>query len=736
LNTGIIGTEKREGNPAVPRNRRNPSWLYFGALQGALAWTSYAIIECWFVTIVPFIFPHGPFPKLYHWGFTLILFLIYALVGMMLGGLIGRIAQFFIERRLSLARVGAHVFLSFLATSSIVVLYFINLVTRFKMGPSSVALSVLSLVLLAILVMSTFGAKAWNKKLGFLNQPATVSAILLGESSIFLIPLGNHGSRIIKAGASLLYLVGVVLISYTVDRYLKINEVRRPNISGPVSRRRGMVVLTTVSFITIALSAGINRPRGPIPSGVTRSPSKAGSPNIVLVVMDTVRADHLSIYGYERDTTPNIKNLASEATLYPRAISSSDLTLSTHASLFTGMYPRRHGAYMKPPEYPYGRPLSKDFDTLAEVLSREGYSTFAVVSNYHAMAPEFGVAQGFQYYNCRQTTRFLEQGPITFFRAEVYLLLKELCPRVASDKLYRNAEEINADVFKLLDNSLKAQRPFFLFINYMDAHVPYLPPRPFDTLYPGKINSFTSKDENEIEADVMKLKRDITDRARRHFISQYDGAIAYLDLQISKLVERLKLHDLYDKSLIIITSDHGESFGEKNFTCHGNSVYQNQVHVPLVIKYPGQVQGKTVNQLVNSVDIMPTILDKLGLKVPDGTQGQSLLGSASTQDRIVLAVSYPDAGLLQWHPRFHRIQRALFFGNLKLIVSTNGEVELYDLMEDPNEERNLYGQEPESRKLKKMLDQWLRDVEEAPNPRVGKETAERLKSLGYVGKYK
>jgi arylsulfatase A-like enzyme len=711
------------------------TWGYFGALQGAAAWATYAIMECWFVTIVPFLFQRQFSSIRYYWLFTFIVFLIYALAGMIIGGILGSVSQVLLKKSHRFSQVDFLPLLSVLATFSITVLFLINLIIR-----TTFSLPVIGLVVLVVMIMMALAlsgwSRSWREKLGFFTRPAMVSAILLGESWILLDLLRDNKSRLVKAGVASLYLAGLVLISFILHKYLKIRDLRRKQVFGSRSFRREIVFLAAVLFMTLVLSAWINRPYAPIHSKINNPPPKATLPNIILIVMDTVRADHLSIYGYERDTTPNLGALAKEATLYRRAISSSDVTLSTHASLFTGMYPRRHGAHMKPPEYPYGRPLSGDFETLAEVLSKEGYSTLAVISNYLYLSAQFGFVQGFQYYDFRQPTRFLKRGPAFYLRAAIFEIFKKLSPRVAFDKQYKNAEEINAHVFRVLDKSMATPRPFFLFINYMDAHIPYIPPPPFDGLYPGKMRSFTTEREYALIKDVMKLKRKITDEEYRHLVSQYDGGIAYLDSQIMKLMERLKSLDLYDKSLIIVTSDHGEAFGEKNLIDHGHSVYQNQIHVPLIIKYPGMVQGKVVNELVSSVDIMPTILTMLGVKVPDGVQGQSLLSSAGDQKRIVLAESYPYALLLQRHSRFHRIQRAILSGSMKLIKSTNGEVELYNLAEDPNEETNLYGKNAESRELEGLLDRWLRETGEAPNPKVDKRTLERLKSLGYVNKDK
>ncbi|NIO20031.1 MAG: sulfatase-like hydrolase/transferase, partial [Candidatus Aenigmarchaeota archaeon] len=178
--------------------------------------------------------------------------------------------------------------------------------------------------------------------------------------------------------------------------------------------------------------------------------------------------------------------------------------------------------------------------------------------------------------------------------------------------------------FTLLDMVRDRRRPFFLFINYMDAHWPYIPPRPFDKLYPGKIKRFTTERYGSLINVVLQQKRKMTKQEYSHLLSQYDGAITYIDFHIAKLTERLKKLGKYQNSIIIITSDHGEAFGERDLIGHGVSVYQDQIHIPLIIKYPNSREKAIVNKLVSLVDLMPTLLTVLDYEIPARNQGQSL----------------------------------------------------------------------------------------------------------------
>ncbi len=457
-------------------------------------------------------------------------------------------------------------------------------------------------------------------------------------------------------------------------------------------------------------------------------------PNVVLVMMDTVRADHLSVYGYERETTPFLKSFAREATVYQQAIAAADGTLPTHASVFTGLYPSWHRAHYTPPEHPWGYALEARFPTLAAVLAEKGYSTAGVVANYAYLSREFGLNRGFQLYRV-QAPVFLSnwQRPV-YLREGIRALLGKVFCLTEFDARTRRAEEINRDAFEFLDAGARGQ-PFFLFVNYMDAHNPYLPPAPFDRRFPGKDPHFTEQHGREVETQVLRGRRALTEAERRHIVSQYDGGIAYIDSQIERLVAHLKQLGAYDNTMIIVAADHGEALGEKNLVDHAiTSLYQNLVHVPLLIKYPKQRVAKSEPGLVSQVDVMPTVLDVLGYSAPGVLHGQSLLRPLPAE-RTVYSESFPGLLFVQLNKRFDGVKRAAISGSSKLITWTKGRPEFYDLSRDPREIQNLYepGKEP-SPTLASQLTVWAKT---APAPlhtrnRVDPASLQRLKSLGYA----
>lgn len=273
----------------------------------------------------------------------------------------------------------------------------------------------------------------------------------------------------------------------------------------------------------------------------------------------------------------------------------------------------------------------------------------------------------------------------------------------------------------------------------MDAHNPYIPPPPYDTLFPGKDEAFRLDHYTTLSQEVMKLNRKVSKEESRHLLSQYDGGIAYIDFHIGKLIEKLKRLEVYNNSIIIITSDHGEVFGERNLFNHSVSVYQDQIYIPLIIKYPDMQERRLIDEPVSVVDLMPTILDVLKYEIPEGIQGKSLLAQNSGESREIIGESFPSGHLLTTHPRFNRIERAVFSWPYKFISSTAGKRELFELMKDPNEKKNLYDANDNiSMQLEAELNQWLKDNKEESGSAVklDKDARERLKALGYIQQYK
>ncbi len=711
--------------------------IYSSAIHGIIVWTVYAVVECLFACILPWIInPNYNYEPL-HWGFTVLLFVIYPAIGSILGGVYGIVFHLAVGRIRFLQRIKATTLFQVAATVTVVFVFGINLIVQYPISDFSILLSLLVSFLLTIMLVLRTTSIIWIDRICFVTNPWTTCIALLGP--LWLIKDALFGySFIIKTGSVLAYLVAVLIFSFVIQKVVETRRILKSTKTVSVSLKGPIFWLAFIVFIVLGLSFFLEQTPLREDSKLPLSHPKQDAPNIILITIDTVRADHMSLYGYQRETTPKLRELAKNATLYTRAISAGDMTLPSHSSIFTGMYARQHGAHYDPWNgNPEGRPLSDKFQTIAEILSEAGYLTKGVVANIAYLTSDFGFNQGFQYYDQRMPVIFFGKTGPFYIRQIIRNTLLRFASTSTFDRKYRTAKKINSEVFKILDDVRKGSRPNFLLINYMDAHEPYYPPSPFDRQYPGKDEMFCSSYYHTMEKEVMQLKRNVTDKERDHLISQYDGGIAYIDFHIGKLIERLKELGLYKNSLIIITSDHGDSFGERNLVGHGVSVYQDQIYIPLIVKYPNIKKKEVVDEIVSSVDIMPTILELLTYKTPDNLQGISLQKLESGKTREVISESFPYGGWLEWHSRFDRVERAIFSGPYKFISSTAGKKELYNLLQDSSEKDILNKTENKiTMDLEAKLNRWLETTvprfESTSKKGLNKDTLERLKALGYV----
>jgi len=422
---------------------------------------------------------------------------------------------------------------------------------------------------------------------------------------------------------------------------------------------------------------------------------------VVFAVMDTVRADHLSVYGYPRPTTPALEALAETATLYTRAQAVAPWTLPSHASMFTGLYPFEHGAHTRgtPDEVEPAGALAESHATLAEELRDRGFRTGAFVANRAYLARRYGIHQGFDTYR-------VERLP---------------------------AARITERALDWIDES--PEQPSFLFLNYMDAHTPYsCAPRPeFPT--PGGPPEARRVHEELTELVLAREQEAPADRIAAH-VAQYDTALANLDEALGALVRGLRERGLFEDTLLVITSDHGEYFGEQRLIGHGVDVYQGALRVPLIVKQPRQVSSRVDADPISHVHLPGLVLAS--------TLGAEGLTSGAFRDHwprgAVLSENYfalPNVVRHEWSERFRRVRTALLDGDLKYIHSSDGAHALYDLSRDPRESSNLVDAEPErARDLRERLQALMPDARRArEHTGVEAPTDEELadmKALGYA----
>ncbi len=712
----MLGTYSEVAHTPDLQNIRPREALRLGAARGLEAWAAYAAAECLFSSVLPLILPRLGGDYVTNDAFTAFITVFYVALGALYGAASGALLRLAGRRLPWLGRVSAHRLLGVVATLSVAAAVELNFYQVARL-PFPLTLGAIWITLIA--GGATSGA--WARRLAPLTNPWTTSVVLLGSEWLnaeTLLDWTPARSALLFAA----YILAVLLAAVGLWK---------------LGRRRPLRWMAGASLVALGAAFSVDQTVSTAAAGPSAPPPQ-GRPNVILITLDTVRADHLSLYGYARRTTPHLERFAQEAAVYTNAVAAGDLTLSSHASLFTGLYPSSHGAHTSAERY-WGAPLPVELPSLPVILSGHGYRTQAVVANFAYLAQAFGFSRGFERYDPRMAAPFLAQGRAMYLRSRVRNYLTHFVPPAMFERQARSAEDINRAVFAVLDELKRGSRPFFLFINYMDAHWPYLPPPPYDMLYPGKAKRFTGPKYFSLREDLITFQREMTPAERDHLVSQYDGALNYLDAQLAELIARLKQNGLYDNTLLVITADHGEAFGEHHMLSHGVSVYQDQVHIPLLIKFPSgrsPVPAATrIDAPVSQVDILPTILATLHYAAPPRIQGRSLLDSDPKPSRTVFAESFPVMDLSQLHPAMKRIERAAYSGSLKLISSTVGKRELYDLAKDPAESTNQYaGLAVEARPLETELAGLARraDARPASTQRVDHGTVDKLRSLGYV----
>jgi len=360
--------------------------------------------------------------------------------------------------------------------------------------------------------------------------------------------------------------------------------------------------------------------------------SQPGAPSVLLIVVDTLRADHLSVYGYARPTSPNVDQLAGHGLLFKNAVSASSWTLPAHASMLTGLYPHSHGAQAEDN-------LGTGFRTLAEALSADGYRTAAFSAN-GTFSRGRGVGRGFVHFEDDfQNLTSISRETIFGFRLEEILsrlhLLDDLPGRL-------RAEQINRSALHWIDGG---HGPFLVVLNYYDVHDPYLPPDPY-------LHRYTNvRHPNKWYSERWEQFEHLSPAEIRAEMDAYDGAINYVDVNIANLLAELQHRGLTKNTLVVITSDHGEGFAEHGLMNHGNSLYRELTHVPLILWEPGTIpEGRVVAEPISLSSLSATVLDLVGSKqVLPGISLRSFWSGAPISN-----TSAPRSELaqLKWNPSY------------------------------------------------------------------------------------
>ena len=464
------------------------------------------------------------------------------------------------------------------------------------------------------------------------------------------------------------------------------------------------------------------------------------SPNIILIMMDSVRRDALSCYGRRPQTSPNIDALAVQSVVFDDAVSTSSWTLPAVASIFTGKYASCHGA---DDGYNY---LNVHHETMAEILARNGYQTSAFCANSN-VSTFTGLNRGFEFFNDLHYPNVdIVNKAFKAYAKGVRTVLKRKIKYHETLVLYREAK-------RWLKEKRDPRRPFFMYVHENEAHYPYQPPRRFRReflrLSAARVRAINQDRELFVAGKVKMTSQDLT-----NLRLLYHAEIRYLDYRLGQFVDFLRAEGLWDDLLLIITADHGDNFGEHGLLGHGLSLYDSLLKIPLVIYYPGKLSPRRVSGQVQLCDILPTVIDLADLPdevVKQAYQGRNLAGLVSginpMEDRAAFAehamqnltlfeAKIPNLGG-DFYKKYKRATRAVRADGFKYIWSSNGERELYDLDSDPEETRNVIGQYPDkARALQNTLSNWLDsfvpDTYRDSLPEADEVVTQRLRDLGYL----
>jgi arylsulfatase A-like enzyme len=527
---------------------------------------------------------------------------------------------------------------------------------------------------------------------------------ILHDVSLERAPTGGLATAV-QLGA----LAAVVLLGVWVWWRLRGADARGRLLTRPLGAAAAVVLATGLWGVAA-------RALGPAPSAqpppVATLPS--GAPNVLVIVVDALRADVLGAYGSPRVRTPHVDRLAADGVRYAKAFAQASWTRPSIATILTGLYPSSHGAVREADALPDG------VVTLAEAMAAGGYRTVGF-PNAVDVTSRFNFQQGFGEFHYLEPARF-------FWASEeaatlgLYDLMRLLRARVLSRPVdvhayYQPAEVVTTRLMEWL-NGVSDGRRFFLFAHYMDPHEPYMV-HPFDG-------------EGYARVALPNPSPAMADELR----TVYEGEVAYLDAHLGVLFEDLRRRGLYDRTLIVLTADHGEEFHEHGGWWHGATLYDEQTNVPLIIKPArGGAAGRVEEGLVGSIDIAPTVLAEVGLPIPPTVQGHRLPldgGAAPIRDAVFSEEDF-EGNLLQ----------ALRSPAWKLMTANAGnprglpDVGLFDVVKDPGEQTNLAASSrPRVEELRAALGRKVLEARAhagaTTQTNVDDATRDRLKALGYM----
>ncbi len=519
---------------------------------------------------------------------------------------------------------------------------------------------------------------------------ASLWALLLSAS------LRNSSGR----GLILILSIGAVLGT----AFAWVFERREAGFRLLVSRTLPIFLIYMAGCAAIPLLHQVREDRG----AALASAAGPSQPNVLLIIVDSLRADHLSTYGYSRETSPHLSALAAQGVLFESAIAAAPWTLPSHASMMTGLYPNQHGAEaVGDPE-----PLDGRFLTIAETFKERRYLTAAFSANYGLFSRRFGFERGFTHFDdvgASVVNAGLET-PLLMRLRRVFLQVRGLGNTLPARQ---SAGDINEHALQWIDRY--SGHPFFVTLNYLDVHYPYLAP-------PAELHRYSQdspppRPPGDIERWFLRL----TPAQVKQEEDEYDGAITYVDSEIAALLAQLERRKLMDSTIVIITSDHGEGFKEHKFFGHANSLYPELLRVPLIVIAKGLPRGMRVSQPVSTTALPATMLGLVNAHGTNPFRGPSLAALWSSGSGAI-TWPYPQSqlepqGRFEQFLNYKSPMQSLVTPDWHLIVGGAKKVELFDRSADASEVTNL----ATSPSLKPVVDALAAELEGASDSETGRE---------------
>lgn len=466
-----------------------------------------------------------------------------------------------------------------------------------------------------------------------------------------------------------LHPAALAVLAFGVASQVALVARRRPQLFGRAMRGTA-AVLAAVAVAGGVIQAVRSRTRA---DGAGAAPS-GEAPSVLLLVLDTVRAMELSAYGYERATSPSLEAFADSGVRFERAVATAPWTLPSHASLFTGRYQRDLSVG-------WSTALDSVAPTLAEHFAARGYATGGFIANLRYCAREYGLGRGFQTYRDFALVGSQLVGSTMAGRRLIGLY---------DDVFDRYVLAGRKDGARVVDEFLDWQeaqgsRPYFAFLNFFDAHEPYAPDAPYDLQFldaePATRNLVVGRRHDPKEVEGLR--------------GAYDGAIASLDAELGRLFAELARRQVLDRTIVIVTADHGEEFAEHGYMSHGNGLNFPALHVPLIVRWPrgGIPAGARVSTPVSIVDIPATIAELSGTTEGSLLPGTSLAplwrGDSTANRSPILSELYWVRNQPEWYPVSGGNMRSLVRGRFHYIAGPDTREELYDIVTDPFERQDL-----------------------------------------------